>query len=296
MRIEQLEYLMAVIRHGSLRRAGEQLHLSQPALSESVRNLERELGVTLLERRRTGTRVSREGRDLLPSILDVIEAVDRLRTAADDRDPPARGVRVATVGSGAPSLLARAVRDVREERRALAVQVTSGALRDVAAALVAGDLDLALVDARPGDPVPSEVAAVELARGRLAVACLPDHAFARQGEVRVRQLQAEAIVTSAALPGVHDSPGPHGDQLAVATLETTDGAGTATSLVAHGAGVAVLPDYCLREDPLVRVGAITHRPVDGDRVAVSLLCLHRRGALPAAAAALRERLLDHARG
>ena len=292
MRVEQLEYLMAVIRHGSLRRAGEQLHLSQPALSESVRNLERELGVTLLERRRTGTRVSREGRDLLPSILEVIEAVDRLRTAADDREPPASGVHVATVGSGAPCLLARAVRDVRAQRPALAVHVSSATLPGVVAGLVDGALDLALVDLRPGDEVPSEVAAVELARGRLAVACLPDHPFAGQDEVGVQQLRAEALVTSAALPGAPTVPGAG---RTVPALETTDVAGTATSLVAHGMGVAVLPDYCLREDPLVRAGAIAHRPLDGDGVAVSLLSLHRRGAPPATAAALQERLLVHAR-
>ena len=42
MRLEQLEYLAAVTQHGSLRRASEHLHLSQPALSEAIRNLERD--------------------------------------------------------------------------------------------------------------------------------------------------------------------------------------------------------------------------------------------------------------
>src|SRR4051794_32370456 len=45
MRIEQLEYLAAVTRYGSLRRASDQLHVSQPAISEAIRKLERELGV-----------------------------------------------------------------------------------------------------------------------------------------------------------------------------------------------------------------------------------------------------------
>lgn len=43
MRIEQLEYIAAVVQHGSLRRASDQLHISQPALSEAVSKLEREL-------------------------------------------------------------------------------------------------------------------------------------------------------------------------------------------------------------------------------------------------------------
>ncbi|MQY31210.1 helix-turn-helix domain-containing protein [Nocardia aurantia] len=58
MRIEQLEYVQAVTRLGSLRRVAEELHLSQPALSETLRNLERELGVQLLDRRRSGARIS----------------------------------------------------------------------------------------------------------------------------------------------------------------------------------------------------------------------------------------------
>jgi DNA-binding transcriptional LysR family regulator len=58
--MEQLEYLTAVTRLGSLRRAAEELHLSQPALSETVRNLERELGIDLLERKRSGATMSAE--------------------------------------------------------------------------------------------------------------------------------------------------------------------------------------------------------------------------------------------
>lgn len=85
VRIEQLEYIAAVTRLGSLRRAAEQLHLSQPALSETVRNLERELGVDLLERKRSGAKVSDEGRELLPHIMSVLDAVDRLRGAAGDQ-------------------------------------------------------------------------------------------------------------------------------------------------------------------------------------------------------------------
>ncbi len=69
MRIEQLEYLAAVTQHGSLRRASERIHLSQPALSESVTKLERELKVTLLDRRRTGARISREVRELHAALL-----------------------------------------------------------------------------------------------------------------------------------------------------------------------------------------------------------------------------------
>src|ERR1700691_3824474 len=79
VRVEQLEYIAAVARLGSFRRAAEAVHVSQPALSESVRALERELKVDLLERGRLGARVSDSGRDLLPHIQAVLDAVDGLR-------------------------------------------------------------------------------------------------------------------------------------------------------------------------------------------------------------------------
>src|SRR5262249_5197219 len=62
MRIEQLEYVTSVARFGSFRRAAEELHISQPALSETVRKLEQELGVDILDRRRSGATISEDGR------------------------------------------------------------------------------------------------------------------------------------------------------------------------------------------------------------------------------------------
>ena len=97
MRIEQLEYVAAVTEHGSLRRASEALHISQPALSEAVTKLERELGLTLIDRRRSGSRISRQGLDLLQHMSEVLESVDRLRQAAGDQAVRVRELRIGTV-------------------------------------------------------------------------------------------------------------------------------------------------------------------------------------------------------
>ena len=110
MRIEQLEYLAAVTEHGSLRRASEAMHISQPALSEAVTKLEKELGATLLDRRRTGSRISRQGLDLLQNMTDVLEAVDRLRQAAGQQSVRRRDLRIGTVNAASSTLLAPALK------------------------------------------------------------------------------------------------------------------------------------------------------------------------------------------
>src|SRR5947209_4185537 len=123
MRSEQLEYIAAIARLGSFRRAAEELHISQPALSSTVRNLERELGIDILERGRSGAQVSDEGRELLPLIIGAIDAIDRLRQAANDHHEVSRMVRLATVNAATVPLLTAAITRFREVHPETQVEV-----------------------------------------------------------------------------------------------------------------------------------------------------------------------------
>lgn len=295
MRVEQLENLIAVIQHGSLRKAGDQLHLSQPALSESVRNLERELGVTLLDRRRSGARISREGRDLLPSIVEVLEAVDRLRSAASDRDLPARMVRVGTVSAGTSPVLLPAVRAFHEARPNAAVEIVSIRQAELFTRLAEGSLDLGLINVLPGDDVPLELSAIELMRGRPVVCCRHDHVLAALDEVSVAELRGQPFITMRAGYLMHRVTHQlFGGELPPVSV-SSDGAEMGKLLVAEGLGVTVLPDYSLDEDPLVRAGIVVHRPIAGDTTTVALMCLQRAGRPTSAVRALQGELVRHAR-
>lgn len=295
MRVEQLENLIAVIQHGSLRKAGDQLHLSQPALSESVRNLERELGVTLLDRRRSGARISPEGRDLLPSIVEVLEAVDRLRSAADDRDLPRRMVRVGTVNAGTSPVLLPAVRAFREGHPNAGVEIISAQQAELFTRLAEGSLDLGLVNVLPRDDVPPAFSARELTRGRPVVCCRPDHVLATLDEVSVAELRRQPFIAMRAGYLMHRfTHRLFGGDLPPVSV-SSDGAEMGKLLVAEGLGVTVLPDYSLEGDPLVRAGIITHRPIAGDTTTVALLCVQRAGRPTTAARALQGELLRHAR-
>ena len=61
MKLEQLQHLIAIVEHGSLRSAARRLDVPQPALTRSVRALERELGVDLFARQTTGMVLTAEG-------------------------------------------------------------------------------------------------------------------------------------------------------------------------------------------------------------------------------------------
>jgi DNA-binding transcriptional LysR family regulator len=81
MQIERIETFLEVARTGNVTRAAHALGLSQPALTERVQALERELGTDLFVRTRRGVRLSDAGRGFLPHAERVLAAVDEGRRA-----------------------------------------------------------------------------------------------------------------------------------------------------------------------------------------------------------------------
>jgi DNA-binding transcriptional LysR family regulator len=277
VRIEQLEYVAAVTQHGSLRRASEELHVSQPALSEAVRSLERELGVTLLDRRRSGSRMSRRGRDLLQHLVDVLAAVDRLREAAGDQASASRMLRIGTVNAGTAALLLPALSDFRALAPGTVVEVVNAQQAEIEQGLAEGGLDLGLVNLLPGDDVPPDLLGTELVHGRPVVCCPAGHPFAAADSVDIDQLRTAPFVAMRSGYLMHRYVHRLFDGRPPPTSYSTDGAEMGKLMVARGLGVTVLPDYSVAYDPLLTSGAIVYRPLV-QATTVTLLMLSRRGA------------------
>lgn len=277
MRIEQLQYIAAVTQHGSLRKASESLHISQPALSEAVSKLERELGVTLLDRRRSGARISREGLGLLENMSEVLEAVQRLRAAAGDQTLAGGTVRIGTVDAASSSVLAPAVREFRRTHDNTTIELVTARTDEIQRGLGEGALDLGLVNLLEGDDAPTELGSTALVSGRPVVVCPTNHPLAGQPVVHVDDLRKQDLVMMR--PGyvmhrfVHRVLAGHRP---TATL-SADGAEMGKAMVVEGLGVTVLPDYSVVGDPRERAGLLTVRPIVGDHTEVSMVMLHRRG-------------------
>jgi len=79
--LQQLEYFLAAVRHGSFSAAAEALRLAQPSLSEQVRRLEAELGVPLFQRAGRGVRLTEAGETLRAHAERTLAEADAARTA-----------------------------------------------------------------------------------------------------------------------------------------------------------------------------------------------------------------------
>ncbi|WP_217544766.1 LysR family transcriptional regulator [Streptomyces sp. GbtcB6] len=295
MRTEQLEYIAAVTRLGSLRRAADELRLSQPALSETVRNLERELGIDLLERKRTGATMSAAGQELLPHIVQVLEAVDRLRVAAGEQHRISRMVRVGTVNAATVPLLVPVLRDFRATHPVTQVEVVGAQQTEIHRALAEGGFDLGLVNHLDGDDMPAGFEATELLRGRPVVCVRPDSPLAGRAEVSADDLLTVPLIAMRTGYVMHRYV--HrllADRTPVFSY-STDGAEMGKLMVAEGLGATVLPDFSVVGDPLERSGTIVCRPLAGDATEVVLTLQRRRAdSVPQAAQDLYETFVRRA--
>jgi DNA-binding transcriptional LysR family regulator len=278
MRIQQLEYATAVARSGSFRKAAEELHISQPALSQNVRKLEAELGVDILDRRRSGATVGASGRELLPHIEAVIEAVDALRRAANERHNNSRIVRVGTVTAATVPLLAPTIRAFRDAHPSTQVEILSAQQTGIHSALLEGSMDLGLVNYLEGDDVAPDFETTELLRGHPVVCLRPDNPLAAKATVTTADLWEESLIAMRSGYVMHRFLHRLLDGRDPTFSFSADGAEMGKLMVAAGLGVAVLPDYSVIGDPLERSGEITHRPLDADPTAVLLVLQRRRSA------------------
>ena len=192
MELRQLQYFVAVARHGGFTRAAEQLWITQSALSQQVRRLEAELGVALLHRSAHGAELTPAGEELLARAEAILGEVERARAALDRHAGAVRGrVRVAATTGDAPWLPATLAAFHHAHPRLQLALRHAGAAE--AAGLVArGAVDLAV--AGLDGPVPAGVAATLLAEEPMCALLAPDDPLAGAGPLRLEDLRGRAFI------------------------------------------------------------------------------------------------------
>ncbi|MBI0328382.1 LysR family transcriptional regulator [Burkholderia plantarii] len=153
MNPDQLITFAAVAELLNISRAAEALHLSQPAVSGQLRQLQDEFGEPLYQRDGRGVRLTPVGEQLVPLALRLRDALAQARAYRDAVRGVERGtLRVGASTTPASYLLPYLIAEFRPLAPGVAIQTMTGNTADVVAAL--GSLDLALIEGPPGDALP----------------------------------------------------------------------------------------------------------------------------------------------
>lgn len=144
--LRDLEYAVAVADFGQFSRAAERCGVSQAGLSDQVRKLEAQLGVTLFERTTRRVAVTVEGEVLLRQAREVIGAARVLMELARSRaDPLAGPLRLGVIATLGPYYLPRVLGEVRQRYPKLELRLQEGLTEVLVAELLRGELDAVLL-------------------------------------------------------------------------------------------------------------------------------------------------------
>jgi DNA-binding transcriptional LysR family regulator len=195
MELRQLEHFVAIAQESSFTQAAKRLHLSQSALSISIRALERDLGARLFERTSREVALSDAGRALLPEARRILNDVDVARKAVGDVGSGLRGVLRIGVLQALPLVdLAEILARYHRERPLVEIRprAAPGGSAALAEDVRKGDLDVAFVFVPGG--APAGVALTPLAAEPIRLVCRPDHPLAVRTSVTISELGNERFV------------------------------------------------------------------------------------------------------
>ncbi len=189
--LRQLRTFEAVDRLGSFSAAARELHVTQPAVSMQVRELEQACGVALTERIGRRIRLTEAGRELAAcaaGVLDLLRTTgERLGEMQGLRQGVLRLGAVSTAKYFAPALLSAFTR----EHPGIAVQFTVGNREEIVRRMAANETDLVIMGRAP--PQPATVASAFAIHPLIFVAA-PDHPLAGHRRIRLSRIARENLL------------------------------------------------------------------------------------------------------
>lgn len=260
--LRQLQYLVAIAETGTMSAAAKQTHVSQPSLSIQLKDMEDQLGVTLVERGRKGALLTPLGMEVVARARMILRQIEDLQSISREASGTLAGrVRLGVLPTVGPYLLPQATRRLHKEYPELRLIVREERTVDLEAHLSDGRFDMIISTPEDHPATRSH----PIVKENIYICVAPDDALAQEkGPIEITDLKGREFLTLG--PG-HKFATVVNNLASIAGAITT-GTYEGTSLDAirqmasMGESVAVLPSlYAISEakrDPQLIVRQIDH--------------------------------------
>jgi DNA-binding transcriptional LysR family regulator len=271
-----LQYFVAVAEHGSVSKAAQELSISQSAVTEALKHLEADLGVRLFHRHPRGLTTTQNGHQFLRHASDILAGVQGARQAFEARAALSGRLHLGVTSLMAGYVLSDLLAKYRRANPEVDLTATEDSGEYLEHLLIGGELDVAvMVVTNLRDRMALQIEILDVSPYRL---WLPiGHRLARQDSITLADVAQESLIlltldeiegeTARLLSALGERP-----RIAFRTRSVE----AVRSLVATGAGVALLPDLVYRPWSL-EGDRIESRDVSGALPVVQVGVVWRKG-------------------
>ena len=282
MHVEALNIFCEVVRHQSFSRGANASSVSQSAASQTVRQLENQLGIQLIDRSKRPWSLTAEGKIFFKGCQEIVERYHELQDAIRQRqEASGHTVRVASIYSIHLNDLTSYINKFQDVIPSANVEVAYMHPDQVHDQVLNDQYDLGLISfANPG----RELTAIQWENQEMVVACLPTHQFvshANTTDVNPGDLSGEAFITfDRGLPVRKEIDRfLRRHKAEVKVVAEFDNIENIKQAIEDGAGIAILPESTLRRevDSMTLVKLAFRLGADTPPLIRPLSILHRRG-------------------
>jgi len=272
LNLRQVRAFLAVARSGSFTRAATLLHLSQPALTVQIRNLEEALQCRLFDRNSRSVDITPLGRELLPALERTLLELEAVVADAREQSAGRRGtVRVASLPSFAASLLPQVISTCRQRNPGVSFAVRDAVASRVMQLVRDDEVDLGITSGE----VPDDLQTLHQVRDRLVLVFPTSHPIGRRKRVTLEHVADLPLVLTdagtsvrALVDSAFQALGRRPQLVCEATYMMT-----AVAMVRAGLGVTILPASA-REVALEQ--ELSSRPIAGSAMVRTMCVVKRR--------------------
>ncbi len=244
--IQKYLAFVKTVECGSFTKAADLLSYSQSGISRMIGDLEREWRVTLLERGRSGVRLTSEGVRLLPYAKRVCAEYEKLQSEVDEINGLKSGlIRIGTFSSVATHWLPNIIREFQKEYPNIDYELLLGDYTEIETWIAEGRVDCGFLRL----PVQTELETMFLEQDRLLVILPEDHPLAALEKIPLSALCGEPfmLLAKGAKAEVSEIFERSGLQPKVHFTTWDDYA--IMSMAESGLGVSILPELILKRTP-----------------------------------------------
>ncbi|MFD0589440.1 LysR family transcriptional regulator [Paenibacillus sp. GCM10027627] len=254
-----IKYLIfsKVVELKSLTKAGDQLNLTQSAVSHAVSGLEAEFGLHLLKRSKAGVRLTADGERLIPHIRQVLQSNEKLHQEVG----ALKGVDIGTVKLGTFSSVAIhwlpfILKEFHSKCASIEIKFIDGNHREMEKGLLDGTIDLAFITL----PTLESFHTVPLKKDRMMCVFPAGHPLERETSIKLEELGGEPFIMPVAGCST-DLQRIFSEQRFQPLIKyEIEGDQAILAMVQNGLGISILPEMTASQIP----GNVSRRPLEGE--------------------------------